>query len=177
MLRQMLSYLTFPGVVAHEFAHAWACRRLRLNVHKICYFRFGNPIGYVLHEQPVYVSQHIMVAVAPFFVSTTLALLVSLLVSSLARAPFYTEVREASAIAGLWLSFSFALHAFPSCGDADSLWSDVRSPEFSWPAKLLLVPVVAMIRLAQLGTRLWLDVLFALLVVALPPAVLLVVTV
>jgi hypothetical protein len=177
MFRRMISYMTFPGVMAHEFAHAWACKRLRLHVHKVCYFRFGNPLGYVLHEQPVYVSQHIMVAVAPFFVSTTLALLISFLVSCLARAPVYPEARETIAIAGLWVSFSFALHAFPSCGDADSLWSDVKSPAFGWPAKLLLVPVVGVIRLTQLGARLWLDVLFALLIVALPPAILLVVTV
>jgi len=174
MMRRILSYITFPGVVAHEFAHAWACRRMGIHVHRVCYLRLGNPMGYVLHDQPAYAFQHIMVAVAPFFVSTSLALLISLLACGFAQSLAFPEMREMVALAAVWFSFSFALHAFPSSGDADSLWADVQSPDISLVAKLLLVPVVGLIRLAQMGTRLWLDVLFALVVVALPPTVLLV---
>lgn len=173
MIRLFLSYITFPGVIAHEFAHAWACRRMGIHVHRVCYLRLGNPMGYVLHEQPVYALQHIMVAVAPFFVSTTLALAVSLSACTLAKSQAFPEVRDTVVLAALWLSFSFALHSFPSTGDADSLWEDVRSPNVSLFAKLFLAPVVWLIRLAQMGTRFWLDVLFALLVVALPPVLLL----
>ncbi|MFA7061679.1 MAG: metalloprotease family protein [Pedobacter sp.] len=176
VLRHLLSYITFPGVIVHEFAHAWACRRMGIHVHKICYLRLGNPMGYVLHEQPVFVFQHIMVAVAPFFVSTALALAVSLSACVLARSQVFPEIRDMGALAAVWFSFSLALHAFPSNGDADSLWADVKSPDISLFAKLLLVPVVGLIRLAQMGTCLWLDVLFALLVVALPPTLLLVIS-
>jgi hypothetical protein len=176
LLRKIISYLTFPGVIAHEFAHAWACRRLGIKVHKVCYLRFGNPMGYVLHEPPEYAFQHIMVAIAPFFVSTFIAFAVSLVACGISRSQAFPEVRDAIALASFWLSFSCALHAFPSGGDADSLWDDVRRSKVSLFAKLLLVPSVGMIRLAQLGTRFWLDVLFALAVVAVPPALLLVVT-
>lgn len=175
-MRRIVSYLTFPGIVAHEFAHTWACKRLGIRVHKVCYLRFGNPMGYVLHEQPVNAVRHILVAVAPFFVSTLLALAASLAACGFAKSQAFPEVRDTVGLAALWLSFSFALHAFPSTGDADALREDVRSSGVSLFAKLLLVPVVGIIRLAQAGTRLWLDVLFALAVVALPPAVLLVVT-
>lgn len=174
-MRRILTYLTFPGIVAHEFAHAWACRRLGIRVHKVCYLRLGNPMGYVLHEAPVYAIQHTLVAVAPFFVSTLFALLFSLAGCLLARSPLFSETRDVLALMALWLGFSCALHAFPSGGDADSLWQDVASPDVGLFAKLLLAPAVGVIRLAQAGTRLWLDVLFALCVVALPPAVLLVV--
>lgn len=174
MIRQLLSYMTFPGVIAHEFSHAWACRRMGIPVHKVCYLRLGDPMGYVLHEQPVHTCQHIMVAVAPFFVSTILALFASLLACALARSQAFPEMREMGVLAAAWFSFSLAFHAFPSSGDADSLWLDVKSPDISLPAKFLLAPVVGLIRLAQMGTRLWLDVLFALVIVALPPAVLLV---
>src|SRR6185369_11315257 len=177
MLRLVLSYLTFPGVIAHEFAHAWACRRLGIKVHKVCYLRLGNPMGYVLHEPPEYAYQHIMVAMAPFFVSTFIAFALSLAACGIVKSPAFPEVRDSVALASIWLSFSCALHAFPSGGDADSLWGDVRSSGVSLPAKLLLVPSVGMIRLAQLGTRFWMDLLFALAVVAVPPALLLVVTV
>jgi len=176
MIRLLLSYITFPGVIAHEFGHAWVCRRMGIHVHKVCYLRLGNPMGYVLHEQPAYAFQHILIAVAPFFVSTTLALVVSLSACVITRSQAFPEVRDSVTLAALWLSFSFALHAFPSSGDADALWEDVRSPAVSLLAKLLLAPVVWLIRLAHMGTRYWLDALFALVVVALPPAALLVMT-
>lgn len=175
MLRLILSYITFPGIVAHEFAHAWACRRMGIRIHKVCYLRLGNPLGYVIHEQPQYTLQHIIVAVAPFFVSTTLGLAVSLTASLLIRSTASPEIRTAATLGMVWISFSCALHAFPSSGDADALWNDVRSSDVGFFAKLLLAPVVGLIRLAQIGVRLWLDVLFALAVVLLPPVALLVI--
>lgn len=175
-MRRILSYLTFPGVAAHEFAHAWACRRLGIRVHRVCYLRLGDPMGYVTHEEPPYAFQHVMVAVAPFFVSTLFALCLSLGGCLLARSPLVPETRDLFAAAALWLAFSCALHALPSSGDGDSLWQDVRSRDVRLAAKLLLVPAVGAIRLGQMGTRLWLDALFALCVVALPPALLVVMT-
>lgn len=174
MLRLILTYVTFPGVIAHEFAHAWACRRLGIRVHKVCYLRFGNPMGYVIHEPAEFALQHIMVALAPFFVSSILALSGSLLACVVAKTQAFPELRDAAVISALWLSFSCALHAFPSGGDADSLWKEVGSPDVGMFAKLLLIPTVGVIRLGLAGARFWLDILFALVIVAIPPTVLLV---
>jgi hypothetical protein len=170
--RLIISLLTFPGVVLHEYAHAWACRRLGIRVLKVCYLRLGNPLGYVLHEQPEYAVQHIMVAVAPFFVSTLAALAVSLLASFFATSPTAAEFKDLAVLAGAWLSFSLALHSFPSSGDGDALWEDVTSTGVSFFAKLLLAPVVGLIRLCQAGAAIWLHALFAVGVVALPPVIL-----
>lgn len=170
--RLIVSFLTFPGVMLHEFAHAWACRRLGIRVLKVCYLRLGNPLGYVLHEQPEYAAQHIMVAVAPFFVSTSAALAVSLVSSLLAASPAAAKFRDLAVPVGAWLSFSMALHAFPSSGDGDALWHGVTSPGVSFFAKLLLAPVVGLIRLGQAGAVVWLHALFAVAVVALPPVAL-----
>lgn len=173
MLRLILSYVTFPGVIVHECAHAWACRSLGIVVVKICYLRIGNPIGYVLHERPAYALQHIMVAVAPFFVSTFVALMISTVASAIFASGSMIEFDEVVLASALWLGFSVALHAFPSRGDADALWDEVKSREVSFFAKLLLIPVVALIRLTGFGARLWLDVLYAMVVVALPPLLIL----
>lgn len=171
MLRLMLAYLTFPGVVVHEFAHAWVCRRLGIRVIKVCYLRLGNPVGYVLHERPKYALQHILVAVAPLFVSTVIALAVSLAASVVITSHAFEEAQDMVMPLGMWLGFSIALHAFPSSGDADSLWNEVGSPDVGLIAKLVLVPVVGLIRLAGIGSRVWLDVLFAVTVVAVPPLI------
>jgi hypothetical protein len=173
MLRLVLSYVTFPGVIVHEFAHARACRWLGIPVIKVCYLRFGNPLGYVLHERPAYAIQHIMVAVAPFFVSTLIALAVSALAALLLASHVLVEYHDLIMPFSLWLGFSIALHAFPSSGDADALWDDVRSREVGFCAKLLLVPVVGLLRLTGLGARFWLDCLYAMVVVALPPLMIL----
>ena len=174
MFRILLSYLTFPGIIVHEFAHAWACRRLGIRVAKVCYLRFGNPQGFVLHERPSSALQHIMVAVAPFFVSTLLALAISFATCLLVQSSAPSETCNTVMLLAVWCSFSLALHALPSSGDADALWADVKSPEVGFFAKILLLPVVGVIRLAQQGSRFWLDILFALMIVALPPVVLLV---
>ena len=169
----ILSYMTFPGVIVHEFAHAWACRRMGVPVIKVCYLRFGNPVGYVLHERPEHAVQHIVVAVAPFFISTLFALVVSSVASALLASHILIAFHGLIMPAALWLGFSIALHAFPSSGDADALWDNVRRRDVGFCAKLMLVPVVGLIRLTGVGARVWLDALYAVCVVALPPLILL----
>ena len=176
MFRFLLSYMTFPGIIAHEFAHAWACRRLGIRVEQVCYLRIGNPLGYVRHERPTSPFQQAMVTVAPFFLSTLLAMTLSFCACLLAKSRLPPETRDMATLLTAWCSFSIALHAFPSSGDADALRDEIGSPDVGFTARIMLIPLVAIIRLARLGTRLWLDILFALAIVALPPALLLVLT-
>ena len=164
----ILSYLTFPGVIVHEFAHAWACRRMGVRVIKICYLRLGNPLGYVLHGRPATALQHIVIATAPFFVATFLSLIISCTAGVLFVSHAAIDYQDAILALSLWLSFSVALHAFPSSGDADSLWSDMNSSHVSLACKLLLVPVGGLIRLAGFGRHFRFDVIFAAVVMAAP---------
>ena len=168
MIRQILSYLTFPGVIGHEFAHAWACRRMGVRVIKVCYLRLGNPLGYVLHERPATALQHIVIATAPLFVATFLSLVISCAAGVFFVSRAFGDSHDVMPALSLWVCFSVALHAFPSGGDADALWSDVESPNVSLAAKLLLVPVVGLLRLAGFSRRFRLDVLFAVLATAVP---------
>jgi len=153
----------------HEYGHAWACRQLGIRVVKVCYFRFGNPLGYVIHEKTQSAMQHIMVATAPFLVSTSVAFAASLTGTLLLYFQITGTAAEFAAPLCSWLGFSFALHAFPSSGDADALWRDVTGNSFGFLPKILLVPTVGVIRTAQFGNRFWLDALFAILIIAIPP--------
>ncbi|MBI5483527.1 MAG: DUF3267 domain-containing protein [Deltaproteobacteria bacterium] len=175
-MRTLLSWITFPGVILHEYGHAWACRRLGIRVIKVCYLRFGNPLGYVLHEQPQSALQHILIAAAPVFVSTFAAFATSLAAALLLFFQVAGVAADMAVPAAAWLSFSFALHAFPSSGDADALWEDVSGNTVGFFGKTVLVPVVGLIRLVQLGNRFWLDALFAILLIAIPPLLLAVYT-
>jgi Putative zincin peptidase len=168
MIRTILSYVTFPGVIVHEFAHAWACRRMGVRVIKVCYLRLGNPMGYVLHERPASALQHIVIATAPFFVATSLSIAISCAAGAFFVSPAADNYKDVILVLSLWLCFSVALHAFPSSGDADALWSDVKSPKVGLAAKLLLVPVVGVIRLAGIGRYFRFDAIFAAIVTAIP---------
>lgn len=153
----------------HEYGHAWACRQLGVRVVNVCYFRFGNPLGYVIHEKTQSALQHIVVATAPFFVSTTVAFAVSLAATLLLYFHASGDVTDFTTPVCSWLGFSFALHAFPSSGDADALWRDVTGSSFGFFPKILLIPTVGVIRMVQFGNRFWLDTLFAILIIAVPP--------
>ena len=175
-MRYILSWLTFPGIMLHEYGHAWACRQLGIRVVKVCYFRFGNPLGYVLHEQPESAVQHIIVASAPFFVSTVFAFAASMAATLLVYFQANGATGDFAPAALAWLGFSFALHAFPSSGDADALWKDVTGNSFGFIQKMLLIPVVGLMRMFHFGSRFWMDALFAILLIALPPLLLAVYT-
>ncbi|MGE0918334.1 DUF3267 domain-containing protein [Trichlorobacter lovleyi] len=162
--------MTIPGVPVHEYAHALACRLSGVRVHKVCYLRLGNPRGYVLHEQPDTAWQHIIVSVAPFVVCSLVAMLLGIGVGLLLQAGLMTKQHEE--IAGpflCWLAWAVGACAFPSGGDADSLWQATKSREISLFGKLLVVPVVGLIRLGQVGSFFWLDLVWGIMVgVAIP---------
>jgi len=47
----VIAFLTFPGVIVHEAAHLFFCKLFKLQVYDVCFLRFGNPAGYVIHEK------------------------------------------------------------------------------------------------------------------------------
>lgn len=172
MLRLLLCCLTFPGVVLHEFAHAWACRRLGIRIERVCYLRFGNPPGYVLHALPQSPLQQALICTAPFFLSSLLALAASLSACLIGRCQLPGGFGRTAPLVALWLGFSAGVHAFPSTADADTLRHSLAGRKSSLPLRAALLPVVWLMRLARLATRCWLDVPFALALVGLPPALL-----
>jgi len=43
----------------------------------VCYFRFGNPAGFVIHEPATKSYQSVLISVGPFLVNTTIGAIVS----------------------------------------------------------------------------------------------------
>jgi hypothetical protein len=62
---QLVALATFPGVIAHEAAHMLFCRLRGVAVLDVCFFRVGNPAGYVIHEEPKEFADAFWVAVGP----------------------------------------------------------------------------------------------------------------
>lgn len=157
----LLTLVTFPGVIVHELAHKRVCDLFGIPVLDVCYFRLGNPAGYVLHAEPERYRHHTMVSLAPFLLNTVLALVafggVALSI------PAGGSPGDAGIAGGVlfWLGISFGMHAFPSAGDASALWGQTKSKWRASPTVLLGLPVIALIHVVNLLRALWLDLVYA----------------
>jgi len=150
---KLIAILTFPGVIVHEAGHRLFCSLAGVHVYKTCYFRLGNPAGYVIHGPAHSYGAGFLICVAPFIVNTAIALLIfsiAVNVSSIAVAlPLY------------WLGISIGMHAFPSSGDADNLW---RYSKAAWrhnPLAILGFPAVILIKIAAVLSIIWFNLFYA----------------
>jgi len=151
----LISIATFPGVIVHEFAHQLFCRLTRVAVFKVVYFQFQNPVGYVLHEIPNEKWKSVLISVGPFFVNT----IVGAVIAMPAAIPVF-KFHETNPLYYLliWLGVSIAMHAFPSTGDAQSMWNSVSEGKSF--TKYLVMPIVGLIYLGALGSMFWLDLIY-----------------
>ena len=165
----LIAALTFPGVIVHELAHQLFCRFWRVAIFDVRYFQFGNPSGYVIHEHPATLKQQVWITVGPFFLNSILGALIaapaSINVIQFGSGSFTDYVL-------VWLGVSIAMHAFPSTGDAHSLWTAIRSSSASPRMRAIAYPVVGIILLGALGSMVWLDLLYGIGVALAVPKVL-----
>jgi hypothetical protein len=153
----IISILTFPGIIVHELAHQLFCRWLKVPVFEVCYFQAEDPAGFVLHERPDSAYKNVLISIGPVFVNTILGCLIA----------FPAALNHKLEIMGpldyvlFYLGISIAMHAFPSTGDASSLWQGViHSPNTSIGLKILAAPLVGAIYLGALGSIFWLDLIY-----------------
>jgi len=139
----MFFFLTFPGVIIHEWAHKIFCKISGLHVVKTVYFRFGNPSGYVIHEAPHNYLQSFFVSTGPIIFNSALSVALAYSISFLNQGSNYR-------ILLLWLSFSAAAHAFPSAEDLHGASTDglnsLKRGTSLWP--LLGFPLLGLMWLA-----------------------------
>jgi hypothetical protein len=158
----LIALVTFPGVIVHEAAHQFFCKRNGLGVLEVCYFRIGNPAGYVIHETTAAFRPMWMVAMGPFFVNTTLCVLFC----SAAFIPIgMLGVDDPLAILFMWLGISIGMHAIPSGQDMQGIWrlmpSEARARN---PLALVSYPIVALVFLFNLLRIFWADAIYAVLI-------------
>ncbi|HIE17166.1 MAG TPA: hypothetical protein EYP71_03120 [Dehalococcoidia bacterium] len=149
----LINLVTFPGIVAHEWAHQFLCRRTKVPVYKTCYFRFGNPAGYVIHGPVDSFGKAFLIDVAPLVINTVIAAIL-----------FHIAVALPPGIAAVvfcWLGVSIAMHSFPSSSDADSLWQYSKRALKGNPLVLLGLPLVGLVKVWASLNRVWLNLLYA----------------
>lgn len=155
----LIAILTFPGVIIHELAHQMFCRFYRVAIFDVCYMRFKNPHGYVVHEIPSRPGHDIMIGVGPFFVNTILGALITLS-SAMPVIKFGSGTLFDYFL--MWLGVSISMHAFPSTQDAQNILQASKSRELPLFARIITKPVVWIIYLFSAGSIIWLDYFYGL---------------
>lgn len=136
----IFAVLTFPGVIIHELGHKLFCDLFNVRILDVCYFRFGNPLGYVIHEKPKHYIQTFFICIGPFIVGSILSLAFFLIA-------VYLEPVLYEYFFG-WLAISFAVHVFPSSADVNILWDSTNDLIRSKQAAILyLIPFYPIILL------------------------------
>ena len=155
---QLVSLVTFPGVIVHEAAHMFFCKLRKVAVLDVCFFRFGNPAGYVAHEPTDNFTTAFLISMGPFFVNSLLCMLICFPAFLPVR---FFGIQHPLSYVLLWLGVSIGMHAFPSIGDAYLLLQQARKEVSSFnPLAILSFPLVWIIYLANILRFFWLDYLY-----------------
>lgn len=163
----LIALLTWPGVIVHEMAHQLFCRWAGVAIFDVCYFRFGNPAGYVIHEPARTGAQSILIGIGPFIVNSV----VGALIAAPASIPVL-QFQSGTVVdyVLIWLGVSIAMHAFPSTGDAKSIWQSVQR---ATPlARIIATPIVGVIYLGAIGSFFWLDAAYGFIMALAIPSLL-----
>ena len=77
IVHRLIQLALAPGIVAHEFAHWLACALTGTRVHEVCWFRFGDPAGYVVHDRAASATAGVLIGFAPTLVNALLGAFVA----------------------------------------------------------------------------------------------------
>ena len=153
LLGMLVTWVTFPGVILHEWAHKFFCYRAGVPVYEVKYFSLGNPAGYVRHGKITRYRDVLLISVAPLIINSMFALAMFVL-------PAFNFNGTVNLVF-MWLGISFAMHAFPSDEDARHMWSASKGKWRLNPLALLGFPLVIIIFIANLLLVLWFDLIYA----------------
>jgi hypothetical protein len=148
----LISLITFPGIIIHEWAHKKFCRLFGVPVFKVVYFRFGDPAGYVLHEEPRTFGKTFWISIGPLVINSLSAILLSAAASRIVFGSGFWFIL-------IWLAFSFGMHSFPSNEDSRNI---VRNRSF-W--RYLAFPFVWLVWIANKLRFFWFNAAYAIFLI------------
>ncbi len=152
MFYKLYNLFTAPGVAIHEFGHAIFCVLAGVKIHKMVLFRFGNPAGYVEHDEPKYLYESVLVSFGPLIVNSLVVLF--------CFATFKTINPGWNDALKVWLGFAAGMHAIPSTGDMHSLFSTINSRFWRNPFVLVGYPFVLLLWILNVLKRFHLQFIF-----------------
>jgi hypothetical protein len=163
----LIAAVTCPGVIIHEAGHLFFCKLFKLQVYGVCFFRFGNPAGYVIHERTDNFTALFFVSMGPFFANTLLCVIFC----TAAFLPVWElKVDDLLAYFFYWLGLSIGMHAFPSKEDLSNIWE--LAPERAKRGNILAIisyPLAAVLIVLNYARIVWADLGYGIAVGILGP--------
>jgi hypothetical protein len=158
----LISALTFPGVILHEWAHKLFCDRMGVTVLSVRYFQFGKKVaGYVQHEAPTTYGQTFWISIGPLLVNSLVAVGLSYLATQTVSGGWFRYLL-------FWLAISAGMHSFPSDQDMSHVASASKFAlkEGGSFAHYLAFPLVWVVWFANKLRIIWFDALWAIILVS-----------
>ncbi len=155
---EIISILTFPGIVVHEFAHMMFCKLRKVAVFDACYFRVGNPAGYVIHEETENFYTTFIVSMGPFLVNTVMCLLICLP----AYMPIkFFDINQPLSYFLIWFGVSIGMHAVPSNQDVNCIFQQAKiSIKQLNPLAIISFPLIGLIYIFNILRIVWADLFY-----------------
>lgn len=147
----LITIFSIPGIIAHEFGHKLFCDMFNVKVHKVRYFAFKNPPGFVIHDQPKGFTQTFFITAGPFIFNTLLAIL-------------FAKFSMIYSLMFAWFSISIASQSFPSKGDAKSLWKETNRHVRKNILAIVGYPISGLLMLVNMLKSFWVDLVYGILV-------------
>ncbi len=160
---QLLTMLTFPGVIVHEIAHRLFCDLAHVPVYKIRYYRVrSNPAGYVIHGPVDKLKDAFLIAIGPLIVNTVLCSILTFIPSF----QILLGDHDFSPVLFIlfWLGISIGMHAFPSNEDAKNLVEQIKQKKTKGFLLIISKFFSLIIRVAHSLRLIWIDAIYAILV-------------
>ncbi|MDR3558442.1 MAG: metalloprotease family protein [Candidatus Pacebacteria bacterium] len=145
----LVSIITFPGVIIHEFAHKIFCNITGVHVQKVRYWRLGNPAGYVIHDEPTHLYQTFFISIGPLIVNSLVAI-------GPAYLSLHIQTNNIDRIVLVWIAFAAGACAFPSDADARNVLKK---------GGIILFPFFGLVWLANKLRYFYFDFLYSILLI------------
>ena len=154
-----ISLLTFPGVIFHEVAHRLSCDLTDVPVYKACYFRLGNPAGYVLHASVVDFRKCLLISLAPLLLNTFLCCLLTF--PAVVSISLLDTEYKGVYIFMAWVGYSAGMHALPSDEDVINLVAITEKTNGKVAHYLIANVIEGLVNFANFMRRFWFDLFYA----------------
>ncbi len=158
VLATLLTILTFPGVVLRVAVQLALCRSFKLAIFEVEFLQLKPPFGYVHYERSERFFEEACVTLLPFLVNSALCLLFC----GAAFLPLWElKIFDPLAYVFYWLGLSLGMHALPLRGDLRHFWRvTAAASKRGNPLAILTFPLLALIRLVDLGRLLLADMAY-----------------
>ncbi|MDR1853555.1 MAG: metalloprotease family protein [Azoarcus sp.] len=168
---QLISVLTFPGIIVHEMAHKFFCDVCKVPVYEVSYFKFSRTPGYVIHAPVANLLHSFLISICPLLINSLLCMVLTFSAFIPLVALGLKGVHPVFYVL-MWLGISMGMHAFPSPQDAANFKALVKTADTNFIVKFLAGFFVIITSIAHVLKVIWFDLFYAIGLSWVPPLVL-----